>query len=262
MRAILLAGGYGKRLNPATKGTNKHLLLVYDKPMFFYPLSLLILLGIKEILIISDRETVPKFKKILKGITFLNRNINIQYEIQNNANGIPEAFIIGEKFINKSKKNILILGDNFFYSNKFVSEIKKYLSEPFGSQIFLYKVKDPKNFGTVNFDKKKNKIRSLSEKPKKPSNNFAITGLYFFDHKVCNFAKKLKKSKRGELEILSLLNIYLKKKQLKFRVLERGYTWFDLGTFENLLNAQNFVKIIQERQGLEIGNISIDKYTK
>tara|TARA_B100002019_G_C21241021_1_gene585562 strand:- start:801 stop:1586 length:786 start_codon:yes stop_codon:yes gene_type:complete len=260
MKAILLAGGYGKRLNPTTKATNKHLLLVYDKPMFFYPLSLLILLGVKEILIISDKETVPKFKKILNGISLLNKKVKIKYQIQNYANGIPEAFIIGEKFINKSKKNILILGDNLFYSNKFVSEVMRYLKKPFGAKIFLYKVNDPKNFGTINFDAKKNKIRSLVEKPKNPSNNFAITGLYFFDHNVCKFAKKLKKSKRGELEILSLLNIYLKKKQLKFEVLGRGYTWFDLGTFENLLNAQNFVKILQERQGLQIGNISKDKY--
>lgn len=257
MKAILLAGGAGTRLNPTTISTNKHLMMVYDKPMFYYPLSILILMGIKEILIISTKEGLAGIKKIIIKQKIENKlKIRISYSIQNKPNGIPEAFLIGKKFIGQSKKNILILGDNFFYSNKFVSEMKKSINKPFGAKIFLHKVNDPKNFGSINFDEKKNKIISLIEKPKNPMNNYAITGFYFFDKKVCEYAKKLKKSKRGELEITSLLNIYLKKKKLKFEILGRGYTWFDLGTFDNLLNAQNFVKIIQERQGLEIGNIS------
>lgn len=260
MKAILLAGGYGQRLYPATKATNKHLFLVYDKPMFFYPLSLLIMLGVKEILIISNQETIDNFKKILRNIKLINKNVKISYEIQDKPNGIPEAFIIGEKFLKNSKKNILILGDNFFHSNKIISEMKQSLSKNFNSKIFLYKVKDPSNFGSINFNKKKNKIESLVEKPKKPQNNFAVTGLYFFDKNVSKYSKKLKKSKRGELEITDLLNIYLKENKLKFEILGRGHTWFDLGTFENLLNAQNFVKIIQDRQGLGVGNISKDKF--
>ena len=212
MKAILLAGGYGTRLNPTTKAVNKHLFLVYDKPMFFYPLSLLILMGVKEILIISNSESVDKFKQILKDVSLIYKDIKISFAIQQKANGIPEAFLIGEKFIGQSKKNILILGDNFFYSNKLAYEMKKSISKPFGAKIFLHKVKDPKNFGSINFDEKKNKITSLIEKPKNPINNYAITGFIFLIKKYVNMQKKLKKSKRGELEITSLLNIYLKKR--------------------------------------------------
>ena len=167
MKAILLAGGYGTRLNPTTKAVNKHLFLVYDKPMFFYPLSLLILMGVKEILIISNSESVDKFKQILKDVSLIYKDIKISFAIQQKANGIPEAFLIGEKFIGQSKKNILILGDNFFYSNKLAYEMKKSISKPFGAKIFLHKVKDPKNFGSINFDEKK--IKLLSNRKTKKS---------------------------------------------------------------------------------------------
>lgn len=257
MKAILLAGGTGSRLYPTTHSINKHNLLIYDKPMFYYPLSVLILMGIKEILILSTKTGVISIKKIINKLSLDKKNnVKIKYGIQKRANGIPEAFLIGKNFLRGSKKNVLLLGDNFFYSNNLPQDFKNELKNTNNSKIFLYKVSDPQNFGSINFKYNQTKIHSLAEKPKKPKNNFAITGLYFFDHNVVSYAKKLKKSRRGELEITDLLNMYLKKGKLDFRILSRGFTWFDMGTFSNIYNTETFVKIIQDRQGYSIADLN------
>jgi glucose-1-phosphate thymidylyltransferase len=246
-KAIILAGGTGSRLGPLTKVTNKQLLPLYDKPLIFYPLSILMLAGIRDILIITNPYEDINFKKILGNGS--NFGIKIQYLIQQKPNGLPEAFIIGEKFINK--KNIaLILGDNFFYGQGFTKRLKEQIKMKSGSTIFSYKVNNPQNYGVA--EVKNNKILNIKEKPKKSKSNLAITGLYFFDKNVVNFSKKLKPSKRKELEIIDLLKKYLKKKKLKIEFMGRGSAWLDTGNVESLFETSQFISNIEKRQGLKI----------
>jgi glucose-1-phosphate thymidylyltransferase len=248
MKGIILAGGIGTRLYPITKGVSKQLLAVYDKPMIYYPLSVLMLAGIKDILIITTREELSNFKRLLgNGNQF---GITILYEIQENPNGIAEAFIVGEKFINNDSV-CLILGDNIFYGQGFTPILKNATQLKDGAIIFGYKVKDPERFGVVEFDKNYNAI-SIEEKPNKPKSNFAVTGLYFYDNSVVEIAKNITPSNRGELEITSINQEYLKIKKLKVTLLGRGFTWLDTGTYDSLLEASQFVKTIEQRQGYKI----------
>ena len=246
-KGIILAGGKGSRLGPLTKATNKQLLPLYDKPLIFYPLSILMLAKIRDILIITNPNEDINFKKILGDGS--NFGIKIQYLEQPKPNGIPEAFIIGEKFINK--QNIaLILGDNFFYGQGFTKRLREQIKIKSGSTIFTYKVNNPQDYGIVKI--KNNKILNIIEKPKKSKSNLAITGLYFFDKRVVNLSKKLKPSKRKELEIVDLLKRYLKIKKLKFQFMGRGSAWLDTGNAENLFETSQFISNIEKRQGLKI----------
>ena len=246
-KGIILAGGTGSRLSPLTKIINKQLLPLYDKPMIFYPLSILMLAGIRDVLIITNPNEDVNFKKILGNGS--NFGIKIQYLIQNKPNGLPEAFIIGEKFINK--KNVaLILGDNFFYGQGFTKRLKQKTKSKSGSTIFTYQVNNPEDYGIVEL--KKDKILNIREKPKNSKSNLAITGLYFFDHNVVNISKKLKPSKRKELEIVDLLKEYLKRKKLKVEYMGRGSAWLDTGNAESLFETSQFISNIEKRQGLKI----------
>ncbi len=248
MKGIILAGGQGSRLYPLTKTISKHLLPIYDKPLIYYPLSTLMLAGIKEILIISDKANLSNYKNLLNDGNELG--VKISYAIQEKPRGIAEAFIIGEKFLNKSKC-ALILGDNIFYGNELKSILRRAMKFKSGSFIFLYPVENPENFGVANMNKKK-KIVSIVEKPLKPKSNFAVTGLYLYDNQVSNIAKKIKPSKRGELEISSINQYYLKKKKLNHDVFGRGIAWLDTGTFDSLIDAGQFVRTIERRQGFKI----------
>ena len=246
-KGIILAGGTGSRLSPLTKIINKQLLPLYDKPLIFYPLSILMLAGIRDILIITNPNEDINFKKILKnGSGF---GIKIQYLTQQKPNGLPEAFIIGEKFI--KKQNVaLILGDNFFYGQGFTKRLEKHIKKKIGSTIFTYQVNNPQDYGVVEI--KNNKILNIKEKPKKSKSNLAITGLYFFDKNVVKFSKKLKPSKRKELEIVDLLKKYLKIKKLKAEFMGRGSAWLDTGNVESLFETSQFISNIEKRQGLKI----------
>jgi glucose-1-phosphate thymidylyltransferase len=245
-KGIILAGGTGSRLSPLTKVINKQLLPLYDKPLIFYPLSILMLAGIRDILIITNPNEDVNFKKILGNGS--NFGVKIQYLIQQKPNGIPEAFIIGEKFIN-GKNVALILGDNFFYGQGFTKRLKQQTKIKLGSTIFTYKVNNPQDYGIV---EEKNTILNIIEKPKKSKSNLAITGLYFFDKRVVNFSKKLKPSKRNELEIVDLLKKYLKIKKLKIEFMGRGSAWLDTGNAESLFETSQFISNIEKRQGLKI----------
>jgi glucose-1-phosphate thymidylyltransferase len=246
-KGIILAGGTGSRLSPLTKVTNKQLLPLYDKPLIFYPLSILMLAGIRDVLIITNPNENINFKKILGNGS--NFGIKIQYLAQQKPNGLPEAFIIGEKFINK--QNVaLILGDNFFYGQGFTKRLKNKTKIKSGSTIFTYQVNNPQDYGIVEI--KNNKIIKIKEKPKKSKSNLAITGLYFFDKNVVNFSKRLKPSKRNELEIVDLLKKYLKIKKLKIEFMGRGSAWLDTGTVESLFETSQFISSIEKRQGLKI----------
>jgi glucose-1-phosphate thymidylyltransferase len=246
-KGIILAGGRGSRLSPLTKVTNKQLLPLYDKPLIFYPLSILMLAGIRDILIITNPNEDINFKKILGNGS--NFGIKIQYLTQQKPNGLPEAFVIGEKFINK--QNVaLILGDNFFYGQGFTKRLRKQTKIKSGSTIFTYKVNNPQDYGIVEI--KNNKIISIKEKPKKSKSDLAITGLYFFDKKVVSLSKKLRPSRRKELEIVDLLKKYLKMKKLKFEFMGRGSAWLDTGNAENLFETSQFISNIEKRQGLKI----------
>ena len=247
-KGIVLAGGLGTRLSPLTKFINKHLLPIYDKPLIFYSLSILMLSKIRDILIICRAEDLSAFKKLLgDGSRF---GINLHYKIQESAAGIPEAFIIGEKFI-KNSKVALILGDNFFHGHQLTEKFLEAKLKNKNSTIFLYPVKNPTAYGIIDFSKN-NKIKSIKEKPKSTTSNLAITGFYLFDENVSYYAKKIKKSKRNELEIVSLIKHYYKLKKLKIVNIGRGSAWLDAGTFENLNNASFFVENIERRQGLKI----------
>jgi glucose-1-phosphate thymidylyltransferase len=246
-KGIILAGGTGSRLSPLTKVTNKQLLPLYDKPLIFYPLSILMLAGIKDILIITNPNEDVNFKKILGNGS--NFGIKIQYLVQQKPNGLPEAFILGEKFINKQSV-ALILGDNFFYGQGFTKRLKQQTKAKLGSTIFVYQVKNFQDYGVI--EVKNNKILSIREKPIKSKSNLAVTGLYFFDKKVVSFAKKLKPSKRKELEIVDLLKKYLKIKKLKVEFMGRGSAWLDTGSAESLFETSQFVSNIEKRQGLKI----------
>jgi glucose-1-phosphate thymidylyltransferase len=246
-KGIILAGGTGSRLSPLTKVINKQLLHLYDKQLIFYPLSILMLAGIKDVLIITNPNEDVNFKKILGNGS--NFGIKIQYLTQQKPNGLPEAFILGEKFINKQSV-ALILGDNFFYGQGFTKRLRQQTKVKLGSTIFAYQVNNPQDYGVIEI--KKNKILNIREKPIKSKSNLAITGLYFFDKKVVSFAKKLKLSKRKELEIVDLLNKYLKIKKLKVEFMGRGSAWLDTGSAESLFETSQFVSNIERRQGLKI----------
>jgi len=248
-KGIILAGGKGTRLSPITKVINKQLLPLYDKPTIFYPLSVLMLSNIKDILIITNPNEDYYFKKILgDGSDF---GIKLSYINQQKPKGLAEAFIIGEKFINK-KKVAMILGDNFFFGKGFTNKLSEIRNSD-KSTIFLYPVKNPENYGVVYL--RKNKINKIEEKPKNPKTNLAIAGLYFFDENVSEYAKKLKPSKRDELEIVDLINIYKKKKKLNYKLLGRGSTWLDTGSIESLYDTSHFICNIEKRQGLKIACI-------
>ncbi|EDP75571.1 glucose-1-phosphate thymidylyltransferase RfbA [Hydrogenivirga sp. 128-5-R1-1] len=251
MKGIILAGGSGTRLYPITKGINKHLLHIYDKPMIYYALSVLMLAKIKDILIITNPEYVENFENLLGNGSHIG--INISYASQEKPKGIAEAFIIGEKFIRDSNV-ALILGDNLFYGQGFSDILVKAFQNKEGATIFAYPVKDPERFGIAEFDENFNVI-SLEEKPKKPKSNWAVTGLYFYDNEVVDIAKKINPSERGELEITSINSEYLKRNKLKVQLLGRGFAWFDAGTHESLLEASLFVSTIEKRQGYKIACI-------
>ena len=248
-KAIILAGGKGTRLSPLTKVLNKQLLPLYDKPLIFYPLSVLMLAGIKEILIITNKGETNLFKKILGNGE--NLGIKIFYKEQKKPNGLPEAFIIGEQFI-KNQSVALILGDNFFYGQGFTNRIKEKIKENRGATIFTYIVNNPKDYGIIELDKN-NKIKNILEKPKKTKSRLAITGFYLFDKNVINFSKQLKPSKRKELEIVDLIKKYFKKKTLDAEFMGRGSAWLDTGNVQNLNETAQFISSIERRQGLKIG---------
>ncbi len=251
MKGIILAGGSGSRLHPLTITVSKQLLPIYDKPMIFYPLSILMLLGIKDILLISTPDDIPRFKKIFKnGSKF---GISIQYKVQKKPNGLAEAFILGKNFIG-SDEVCLILGDNLFYGSGYLDKIRENIKKLDGSLIFGYEVNDPERYGVVEFDKNFN-VLSIDEKPSSPKSNFAIPGLYFYDNTVVEKALKLKPSTRNELEITDLNKLYLKDKKLKVQILGRGVTWFDTGTFSSLLQASSFIESVQKRKGQQIASI-------
>ncbi len=246
MKGIILAGGSGLRLFPITKSISKHLLPIYDKPMIYYPLSVLMLIGIKEIMIISTPEDTPLFQKLLGDGSKIG--ISLSYNIQAKPNGIAEAFIVGEDFIGTSKV-ALILGDNIFYGQSFTELVQKASKINKGAMIFGYYVKEPESFGVVELDENLKKIISLEEKPTFPKSHYAIPGLYFYDNQVVEFAKSLQLSKRGELEITDLNRVYLERGNLQITLLGRGLNWFDTGTQDGLLEASSFIHAIQKQQG-------------
>ena len=246
-KGIILAGGKGTRMSPLTKAVNKQLLPIHDKPLIFYPLSILMLAGIKDILIIVNQGQLEQYKKIIPNGK--NFGIKINYLEQKNPNGLPEAFILGEKFI-KNQNVCLILGDNFFYGQNLSKILKSCTKLKNGAKVLLHRVNNPESFGVAKVFGKK--IKSIQEKPKKFISDLAITGLYFFDKKVCSYAKKLKPSKRGELEIVDLLNKYLKNKKLSAELIGRGGAWLDTGSIEDFYKTSAFVSAIENRQGFKI----------
>lgn len=248
MKGIVLAGGSGTRLYPLTQCISKHLLPVYNKPMIFYPVSVLMLAGIREILIISTPEDLDRYKQLLgDGKRW---GLSLSYAPQPRPEGLAQAFIIGEKFIGGDSV-ALILGDNLFFGQGFGPLLKNAISRKTGATVFAYRVKNPQQFGIIEFDDKNN-ILSVEEKPNRPKSHFAVTGLYFYDNDVVSIAKKIKPSARGELEITDVNKVYLERKQLYAEILGRGFSWLDMGTFESLLDASQFVETLEKRQGFMI----------
>ncbi len=257
MKGIILAGGSGTRLHPLTLAVSKQLMPVYDKPMIYYPLSTLMSAGIREILIISTPQDSSIFEKLLGDGTAYG--CKFEYAVQAHPNGLAEAFIIGRDFIGKDKV-ALILGDNIFYGSG-LEQLLESNNNPDGGIIYAYHVQDPERYGVVDFDST-GKVISIEEKPTQPKSNYAVPGIYFYDNAVVEIAKKIKPSNRGELEITDVNNAYLKKGKLKVSILDKGTAWLDTGTFNSLMQASQFVQVIEERQGLKIGAIEETAYVK
>jgi len=250
MKAILLAGGTGTRLRPATLGINKHLMPVYNKPMIYYSLSVLMLCKFREVILICDPESKDSYKKIFSNGKYLGMKIHIV--VQKKANGIPEAFLISKRYIN-NQSVCLMLGDNFFYGQGFYKMLNHGINLKKGAFFLGYNVQYPEKYAVL--EKRKSKIISIVEKPKKPKTNLAIPGIYFFDKKVISYCKNLTKSKRGELEIVDLINIYIKKSSAKFKEIGRGISWLDMGSFDDLNECSNYIRAIEKRQNFMIGSL-------
>lgn len=248
MKGIILAGGLGSRLYPITKGVSKQLLPIYDKPMIYYPISVLMLAGIRDILVISSQEDLPNYKNLLgSGESF---GVTFSYGAQEKPEGLAQAFIVGKEFIGKDSV-CLVLGDNVFFGQDFSPKLQEAANTQTGATIFGYRVKDPESFGVIEFGPE-GKVLSIEEKPAKPKSNYVVTGLYFFDNSVVEIASRIKPSRRGELEITDVINAYLKRGQLNLKILGRGYAWLDTGTHDSLLDAGQFVKTVEDRQGYKI----------
>ena len=248
MKGIVLAGGVGSRLYPITQGVSKQLLPIYDKPMIYYPISVLMLAGIRDILVISSPEDLPNYKNLLgSGKSF---GVNFSYAEQEKPEGLAQAFLVGKEFIGKDSV-CLILGDNVFFGQDFSTKLQKSATLQSGATIFGYRVKDPERFGVIEYNDE-GRIISIEEKPIKPKSNYAVTGLYFFDNRVIDIASKIKPSARGELEITDVINHYLSQGELNLEILGRGFAWLDTGTHDSMIDAGQFVKTVEERQGYKI----------